>query len=584
ELVAGGNDQGDHLNQLSDPRNIFLDKNESLYISDHNNHRVMKYKKGAKEGEVVAGGNGEGNSLNQLSYPGDMIVDHLGQIYVADCDNHRIMRWCEGDKEGEIVVGGNDQGNQSNQLNNPTGLSFDNEENLYVVDHGNHRIQKFENYSESNLYEDLGKPTLHMSDYDMSTQCRQKPSLSKEQNQLTTNSSIDEANNSTEVEPISAEEESYYEECKQYHRITGMPLVSVSSGVLNNTTELKSALLKFVIDEDYNGFNVEEFLKKICSILNINRNDIAIAKIQEGCVVLELDLLKKIDNKSVNIKLQALYHSLTDKLREEMGRLKVFFMYMGDLISFTTMQNFRNEIKLHPQWNRAYGMDHTYWTGTLDDGRDRGPYPYYCPVGWKRYALYVTDNYDDRFKGWSICYHGTKFSYGLSILLSGLKPAEVKAHGAGIYASPSIIYSSHPRYSEIKEIKPSEQTNFFPDGKYVQFMLQCRVHPTNIITIGSETLEVENTTIDSNVDNKIIEWLIDTKGKSIVDFNDTDAAIVCTGIMIRVTDKHPGLLPESQWWYASRLCNKTNCCALGIDLTTLTNQKANGNQCNIIFS
>ncbi|CAF4384566.1 unnamed protein product, partial [Adineta steineri] len=109
ELVAGGNDQGDHLNQLSDPRNIFLDKNESLYISDHNNHRVMKYKKGAKEGEVVAGGNGEGNSLNQLSYPGDMIVDHLGQIYVADCDNHRIMRWCEGDKEGEIVVGGNDQ-------------------------------------------------------------------------------------------------------------------------------------------------------------------------------------------------------------------------------------------------------------------------------------------------------------------------------------------------------------------------------------------------------------------------------------------------------------------------------------------
>ncbi|CAF4170874.1 unnamed protein product, partial [Adineta steineri] len=42
ELVAGGNDQGDHLNQLSDPRNIFLDKNESLYISDHNNHRVMK--------------------------------------------------------------------------------------------------------------------------------------------------------------------------------------------------------------------------------------------------------------------------------------------------------------------------------------------------------------------------------------------------------------------------------------------------------------------------------------------------------------------------------------------------------------
>ncbi|CAF4331336.1 unnamed protein product, partial [Adineta steineri] len=215
-------------------------------------------------------------------------------------------------------------------------------------------------------------------------------------------------------------------------------------------------------------------------------------------------------------------------------------------------------------------------------GRNRGQHPYYCPVGWKRYALYVTDNYDERFKGWSICYHGTKFSHGLSILLSGLKLAEANELGEGIYASPSIIYSSHPRYSEIKEIKPSEQTPYFQSGKYVQFMLQCRVHPTNIITIGPETLVVGNTTIDSNVNNNIIEWVVDTKGKSIVDFNDIDATIVFTGIMIRVTDKHPGLLPESQWWYSSHLCNSTNHCALGIDLTTLKNQKANEDRCNVL--
>ncbi|CAF0931466.1 unnamed protein product [Adineta steineri] len=144
ELVAGGNGQGNHLNQLNCPTNIFIDEDYSLYISDGKNHRVMKWRKDAKEGIIIAGGNGEGNSLKQLSYPEGVIVDHLGQIYVADCNNNRVMRWCERDKEGEIIVGGNGEGNQSNQLNLPTGLSFDNEENLYVVDWFNHRIQKYE--------------------------------------------------------------------------------------------------------------------------------------------------------------------------------------------------------------------------------------------------------------------------------------------------------------------------------------------------------------------------------------------------------------------------------------------------------
>ncbi|CAF1411028.1 unnamed protein product [Adineta steineri] len=144
ELTAGGNGQGNHLNQLNRPTFIFIDEDYTLYISDSLNNRVMKWKKDAKEGIIVAGGNGQGNSLKQLSCPQGVIVDHLGQIYVADCENHRVMRWCERDKEGEIVVGGNGEGNQSNQLSNPMGLSFDNDENLYVVDCYNHRIQKFE--------------------------------------------------------------------------------------------------------------------------------------------------------------------------------------------------------------------------------------------------------------------------------------------------------------------------------------------------------------------------------------------------------------------------------------------------------
>ncbi|CAF1560624.1 unnamed protein product [Adineta steineri] len=143
-VVAGGNGQGDQLNQLNSPRFIFVDEDQSVYVSDWNNHRVMKWRNGAKEGIIVAGGNGKGENLNQLSHPEGVVVDDLGQIYVTDVLNHRVMRWCEGKEEGEIVVGGNHQGNQPNQLYNPAGLSFDDEGNLYVADYWNHRIQKFE--------------------------------------------------------------------------------------------------------------------------------------------------------------------------------------------------------------------------------------------------------------------------------------------------------------------------------------------------------------------------------------------------------------------------------------------------------
>jgi sugar lactone lactonase YvrE len=104
----------------------------------------MKWMKDAKEGIVVAGGQDKGNSLTQLSYPYGVIVDDLGNIYVADSSNYRIMCWSKEAKDGRIIVGGNRKGKQANQFSSLRGLSFDREGNLYVVDHGNHRIQKFE--------------------------------------------------------------------------------------------------------------------------------------------------------------------------------------------------------------------------------------------------------------------------------------------------------------------------------------------------------------------------------------------------------------------------------------------------------
>ncbi|CAF3849341.1 unnamed protein product [Rotaria sp. Silwood1] len=142
-VVAGGNGQGNRLDQLSEPRYVFVDRDHSVYVSDYWNHRVMKWEEGAKQGIVVAGGQGKGNRLTQLSGPQGVVVDQLGTVYVADYANHRIMRWPKGATRGNVIVGGNGKGAQSNRLNYPMGLSFDRHGNLYVVDAGNDRVQKF---------------------------------------------------------------------------------------------------------------------------------------------------------------------------------------------------------------------------------------------------------------------------------------------------------------------------------------------------------------------------------------------------------------------------------------------------------
>ena len=102
----------------------------------------MKWKQNAT---TVAGGNERGEKLNQFDHPhGTFINQHQQSIYVADWGNHRIMCWPPGSEEGRVVVGGNDEGEESNQLNCPTSFSFDFENNSYVVDSRNHRVPRFE--------------------------------------------------------------------------------------------------------------------------------------------------------------------------------------------------------------------------------------------------------------------------------------------------------------------------------------------------------------------------------------------------------------------------------------------------------
>jgi len=142
-VVAGGNGNGNHLNQLAGPQYTFVDRDYSVYVSDLGGQRVMKWTEGAKVGITVAADQGAGNDLKQLHYPQGVVVDQLGTVYVADKWNHRIMRWPKGATQGSVIVERSSQ-DQANQLNLPLGLSFDRHGNLYVVENGNARVQRFD--------------------------------------------------------------------------------------------------------------------------------------------------------------------------------------------------------------------------------------------------------------------------------------------------------------------------------------------------------------------------------------------------------------------------------------------------------
>ena len=142
-VVAGGNGQGNRLDQLSNPRHIFVDQDHSVYVCDYGNQRVVKWMEGSKEGIVVAGGQGAGSNLTQLYNPTGVVVDQLGTVYVADLSNHRVTRWVKGATQGVVIAGGNGQGSNQNQLNSCFHLAFDQKNNLYVCDYNNHRVQRF---------------------------------------------------------------------------------------------------------------------------------------------------------------------------------------------------------------------------------------------------------------------------------------------------------------------------------------------------------------------------------------------------------------------------------------------------------
>ncbi|CAF5173552.1 unnamed protein product, partial [Rotaria sp. Silwood1] len=92
--VAGGNGEGSEPNQLYYPRGLYVDDDQTIYVADWGNHRIVEWKSGATNGKVVAGGNRDGNRTNQLNSPYDVIIDkESDSLIIGDYWNNRVVRW-----------------------------------------------------------------------------------------------------------------------------------------------------------------------------------------------------------------------------------------------------------------------------------------------------------------------------------------------------------------------------------------------------------------------------------------------------------------------------------------------------------
>jgi sugar lactone lactonase YvrE len=162
-----------------------VDNDDTVFIADDENHRIVAWKNGDNEGHVVAGGQGKGSGLHQLNRPADVLIDKetksliicdrdnrrvvrwplnngtrgevlvgnigcyglamdkQGCLYVSDTEKHEARRYTRGDTHGIVVAGGNGKGDQLNQFNGPRYIFVDEEQSVYVSDWKNHRVMKW---------------------------------------------------------------------------------------------------------------------------------------------------------------------------------------------------------------------------------------------------------------------------------------------------------------------------------------------------------------------------------------------------------------------------------------------------------
>ena len=129
--------QGNGNNDLDRPNSIAFDSQGYLFVTDTNNHRIMKFKDDA----TYAGQWGTfGTGKDEFTFPLGITIDLDDNVYVTDSEG--IVRIF--DNTGNYITSFGSIGAGQGQFNGPSGIDTIKGMSIYIADKINHRIQVFE--------------------------------------------------------------------------------------------------------------------------------------------------------------------------------------------------------------------------------------------------------------------------------------------------------------------------------------------------------------------------------------------------------------------------------------------------------
>lgn len=156
QFVMGWGTPGAGNGDFASPIGIAADAGGHVYVVDHGNNRVQKFRVtqagGSWDVQFIKAWGGEGAGNGQFNAPYGLALDPAGNVWVADGGNHRLQKF---DPDGNFLEAFGTAGREPGQFVTPVWISFDASGAFYVAetnsdpldpaaaDLAHQRIQKF---------------------------------------------------------------------------------------------------------------------------------------------------------------------------------------------------------------------------------------------------------------------------------------------------------------------------------------------------------------------------------------------------------------------------------------------------------